>query len=483
MQRNTYIKELMGFSGKKYYPVEPYLYLQIVPDSNFVFTGTSVLSSITPNRIIVNNKLVENSITLKANKTYDIYIETRQYSYGIYSRYKIPQYTTIFDQSKELNPDQYTSFVQSNSSTKLQYLYLNTNITFNVFTNKTSLISVIFTKQVKSIRDNAFKGCSNISYFNYLGTLYDWGYIEAYTNVSGGGSYLPNHYCSIKFNDSTVKQSITFDKDKSTNSIYLFSNISIDTVDTSALTKLYSFMFANSTIDNFYLKDNIIELQAYSLSCNILNAEFTINHIISCGQFVFKSITNLNIISQVNDLGCIAYLNGTGYGNLPGIVTNPIKVNNIICNKATIPSDIITITTGCFRKCAQLEEIVIQTGTTTVENYAFSDTHVNKIIYGDSVTTIGLGNISKYINFIDFGESVQSIGEGSIYLHEININYSPSIIILRSLTPPVVTTNTLRYLDSNTIIYVPDAAISDYTSDVEWGNRASQMQPLSNYNP
>lgn len=467
-------------SSKKYIPVEPYTYLQIIPDEDVIITKeNNFFGSCIFDYCIVNNKKLTNNIKLKQNKIYNIYVDLYLNNT---STVVIPNYTTIYDETKQ---DLYTktnTFI-SCSSNKIDTIFIRRNLNINAFIDKTTLKSVTIYNSCVNIRDFAFINCNNIEYFNYVGTPQEWAYIQAYTNISKGSSYLPSVYTKIKFNNQSLIPNITFDTPKTTRSVSLFNNIDLNIFDSGLLTFIDNYMLSRSNINKCILRDTITNLYSYSIQSYITNFEFHINHTINVYDNAINTsqqiITNLNIISEHNDLGCLAYLFNNQHGNpIQRAVINPILVNGIVHKKAITPNDVTIIGLHTFYGLSQLEEVIISDSVITVMSEMCYDSNVKYIKYGNSVKTIGNYCSSQVTQVVDFGESIESIGEGSISNRRVQDPLKA--IVIRNPAPPSISYNTIRYIDKDVPFYVPDEAVDTYKTTDMWAE-FTNILPLSEY--
>lgn len=109
------------------------------------------------------------------------------------------------------------------------------------------------------------------------------------------------------------------------------------------------------------------------------------------------------------------------------------------------------------------------TNITSIGNYAFIRTTLEKITIPASVTSIGnyaFGNCTS-LTSITIPENITSIGSGTF-----NGCTNLTEMILMPSTPPALT-NTNAISTATTIIKVPSVSVNDYKTATNWSNFAS----------
>ena len=141
----------------------------------------------------------------------------------------------------------------------------------------------------------------------------------------------------------------------------------------------------------------------------------------------------------------------------------------------TMPNSVTSIGNEAFSDCSSLTSITISDSVTSIAARAFGGcSSLTSITIPDSVTSIGGKAFQKCnsLTSITIGSGIKSIGDRAFMIATIPNSIN---IIMKSITPPTISTNTFTAFMLNKII-VPKGTGNTYKSATNWSELASYIQ-------
>ena len=294
------------------------------------------------------------------------------------------------------------------ANTKLEIADGTKTISASVFSGKSNLVGISLPASVKTIEDNAFENCRNLSGVNLSQGLDRIG-----SSAFSGCSAL---------RDITIPDSVT---EIGSRAFYNCSKITSTKIP-SGVTKINTGTFEGCTgLNSVTISDGVTEIGEKAFyGCSSL-----------------KKITIPGSVQTVGNsafYGCSALLEAK-LGNGVSAVDNDAFYNCTSLQSVIIPGSVKTIGSYAFQNCKTLSYVELENGVEGIGQNAFQSTAIRNIIIPDSVTTIGasafencsaltsvtLGNGittvpgytfkgSPNISTIKIGKNVTSIGANAI---------------------------------------------------------------------
>ena len=206
------------------------------------------------------------------------------------------------------------------------------------------------------------------------------------------------------------------------------------------------------------------------------------NGITSIGQYAFyycASLTSITIPKTVTDLsnGVFEYCFNLDSITIPKGITI-INTNAFYyCYTLThisLPSSTTTLETYAFQYCVCLTDITLPNAVTIIGDSAFSNCFaLAHIAISNAVTTIGANSFSScyVLTSITIPSSVTSIGNSAF-----STCYGMAEYHILPTSVPSGGTTMFNNIQSDCVIYVPSAKLSDYQAASNWSTYASYMQ-------
>lgn len=253
-----------------------------------------------------------------------------------------------------------------------------------------NLISIVIPKSVKSIEDNAFYECSNLSDIYYEGTIGNWSKIE-FGNEFSNPLFYANHFY-IKSSNKEGKsweevKSIIIPKSVEDIGEYAFCGFggltsivipkNVKSIGYEAFSGCSSLQY-NEYDNGLYLGNSE---NPYLWLIKAKNADITECTINENTKFIysksFHSCSNLTSITIPNNVKVIGFFAFYGCRNLKNII---------------IGNHVKSIETGAFGGCSNLTSIVISNSVKNIESNAFFDCFRLVEIYNLSNLNITAGS-------------------------------------------------------------------------------------------
>ena len=301
-----------------------------------------------------------------------------------------------------------------------------TRLSASTFSGNIPKSIIIIPNGIESIGDNAFSGCTSISYLKFNGVK-DIGQNAFYGDnslVAVNGSNTVSGISPSAFANCTSLREFDFSGTKEIG-VSAFTNTNLSSVTTSVLTKIESYAFAGcSNLESANIKSD--------------------NEIGKWGTNIFNGCTNLSAVT----ISAISSSNITVSADTFSGCTN-LR----ICNLA---SGVKTIGNNTFRGKTNLTSCRIGNDVTSIGEYAFQQcSGLTSITVPDNVTTINYSafGFCSGLTSITIGSDVTSIGEYAFYYCT-----SLSSITINAIEAPSLGSNVFDGLPSGGKLYVPQGS-------------------------
>ena len=236
--------------------------------------------------------------------------------------------------------------------------------------------------KVVSIREQAFRGCSNLTNIILPDSMTNLGDATFYECINLKSITLPDNITSIGehvFHDCNNLESITIP-----NSVTNIGNGAFDYC---------------SSLKNITIPDRVTSIgwQAF-MFCKSLESVTILGSVTSIGEYAFSNCSSLTSINIPDSITCIDKGTFSFCSSLTNIII-PDSVTNIgesafgNCNNLTninIPDNVTNIGESAFYSCSSFTNITIPDSVTSIGNSAFGNCiNLTNITIPDSVTNIG----------------------------------------------------------------------------------------------
>ncbi|WP_299014383.1 leucine-rich repeat protein, partial [uncultured Polaribacter sp.] len=296
---------------------------------------------------------------------------------------------------------------------------------------------------------------------------------------------LPSSVTSLgrrSFDDNTTLQNITSTSTSPTNlnsAIGVFARTNVTLLVPSGTTAAYNtagWTDFKSIIEPDIISNGIV----YKITSSI--APLTVEAVAYLGRD-----TTIILPASITD-------NGNVYA-VTSIGEKAFFLKNL--DSLTLPNTITTIGDSAFAN-NNLTTLDLPTTLISIGDFAFNNNNITSIDFPNSVTSIGISAFqSNALNSVTLPNNLALINERSFsrnQLEEITLPSSVTniqnqafasnrinTIFADATTPPVL--NTLAFLSNSiTDVIVPQASLTDYRADVEWGKFFVQVNSVLTFN-
>lgn len=298
------------------------------------------------------------------------------------------------------------------------------NIEDFAFSNCTSLINVVLSKNTKNLGHSAFANTaiSNIDIPDSVTIIEDYAFegcskLKSITFGEGVTSvgWHAFGYCynleSVKITDISSWCNITFDGTESSNPLYYAKRMYLN----------------NELLENLIIPSDVscIKDRVFAYCTSLVNISIP-SSVTSIGDYTFAyctSLSSINIPDSVTNIGKYALYDTFYYNNTANWENNVLYINNHLINydsfarntaTCNIKDGIKTIASNAFYYCDSLENIIIPNSVENIGQYAFHCCRgLTNIDIPYSITNIDVGtfsNCSALVN-ISIPNSVTAIGD------------------------------------------------------------------------
>ena len=295
-----------------------------------------------------------------------------------------------------------------------------TNIGGDIFCYCYSLSSITIPSGVTSISSNAFYGCYSLSS------------ITIPSGVTSIGSYA--FYACYSLSSITIPSGVTYISDYVFSNCYSLSNITIP----GGVTSIGSYAFRNCS------------------SLSSITIPSGVTSISSSAFYSCYSLSSITIPSGVTSIGSSAFYYCYSLESI------------------TIPNTVTSIGASAFYACQSLSSITIPSGVTSIEGSAFYGCQsLSSITIPSGVTSIGTNAFyyCQSLSSITIPSGVTSIGTTAF----ANC-YGMAEYHIKPTTVPTLVSGGFSNIQSDCVIYVPSAKLTDYQTADNWSMYASYMQ-------
>ena len=290
-----------------------------------------------------------------------------------------------------------------------------------VFDGCTNLTTVTFLGEVTLIGGYAFRNCTSLETIEIPATVTDLGY------GAFNGSGIKN---------VTIPQGVKLNGSSSSSSVFSGSKIETVSIDTDIPNYLF---YECDSLVNVTIGPNVTKIGTYAFagcdSLTTINIPANVQEDgtpISLGNYMFKDasmLSNVTLGEGITDLSSYMFQNCTSLQaiTLPQSLTyiGTYCFENTGLISITIPSGVTefkasktanasySTTSGIFRYCANLREVILPEGFLTIGTSTFLDcTSLQSIVLPDTVTTIGSQAFSgcTALSSITLSQSLDEIG-------------------------------------------------------------------------
>ena len=291
-----------------------------------------------------------------------------------------------------------------------------TSIGRAAFYECTSLTSVIIPNSVTSIPDHSFNKCSSLTSITIPNSV---------TTIGEYAFYGCSDLTSVTIGNSVTSiVSNAFHGCSSLTSVTLNSNAIVSALGSSS--SLMKSIFGNQ-VKEYVIGDSVTSIGDYAFqSCSGLTSITIPNSVTTIGKSAFRdcsSLTSITIPNSVTSIGRNAFYGCSSLTSvtIPNSVTSISERSFSFCSSLTsitIPNSVTSIGKSAFYECTSLTSVAIPNSVTSIGDYAFSGcSGLTSVTIPNSVTSIGdyaFQSCSGLTSLIS-GNSVTNIGEYAFY--------------------------------------------------------------------
>ncbi len=251
------------------------------------------------------------------------------------------------------------------------------------FSDCVNLTKVTFGEncQVVSIADDAFEGCTGLSYNVYDNANYLGNEENPYLLLfRAKNKNIKN--CTVHENTKTILAS-AFNNCHNLTSVTIPDNNKLSLVSPSAFAYCYS-------LTNIAIPDSVttIGFNAFA-DCSSLTSVTIGRSVTSIGSSAFRACSNLTAV-YINDLAAWCAIDFNGYDSNPLYYAHNLYLNDQLVTELIIPDSVTKIGDYAFYNCSSMTSLTIGSGVTSIGAFAFCNCDGLTVIdIPDNVTEIG----------------------------------------------------------------------------------------------
>ena len=368
--------------------------------------------------------------------------------------------------AKDINASATVNTVYTNAVQKVE---LGTNVVFSsyAFNGCYSLSSITMPSSIQSLDTYSFYNCYSLSSITIpkgILSISDRAFYNCYSLINIA---IPSTITRIRgyaFYNCFSLSSITIPNSVTTIDTYAFSVCSslLSVTIPSGVTTINSYIFYNCySLSSITIPNSVTYIATYAFcNCSSLSSITIPNSVTIISNNAFygcKSLSSITIPSGVTSISSNTF---SGCSSLSSI---------------TIPSGVTSIGSNAFYSCYSLSSITIPSGVTSIGANAFYCCFsLSSITIPSGVTSIssGIFNSCRSLSSITIPSDVTSIAASAFASCYGVAEYH----IKPTTVPSLANTNAFTDIQSDCVIYVPSAKLTDYQTADNWSTYASYMQ-------
>lgn len=340
---------------------------------------------------------------------------------------------------------------------------------------------------VVSIRNNAFRGLSNLVNIEFPDTLttigagafYECQNLESRIVIPGGNTTIGNYtfYRCFKVPEIVVSEGVS---SLGYGAIQECTTITSITLPSTMASIGGNALYGCSALTGItILATTPPTLESVSAFQNTNNCPI---YVPAASVEAYKAATNWAALSDrifaIPSLAFTPYGDGTCYVSGIGTITD----TNIVIPSTSLNGDtVIAIGDGAFNDNRNITSVEFSSTIQTIGSVAFSqNTSITSLVIPSNTSLSSIGQrafqyCTALHSALDLGENLTSIGEGAFYESRNLIG-----ITIRATTPPTLENSNAFYSSTNQYpIYVPATSVDTYKTATNWSALASRIQAIS----